>query len=275
MTEMKFRHFRLASSDLNFLVETASPEVTDKTNLKRIINEDEDFRNTFIADEKVFRRVMEDDEILLKISPALFFEILLRKALNDLGQRSYTIEKTSTMSIPVFDAKDLVVLLNQEACVSYLAHMLSSFTKIESYTLSFRIKKGTWKKIHFNDLDIHSLKIFCEAVDDEHRLALYKRIADICLFILGIFPDYAEQDYRYPYSGEIRAKIPGKLRMSPEDYEKEGQKFYKLAAEHQAAVKLELSEIFWALHENFQRAKKPLNFISEHYLQYKRQYLFG
>jgi hypothetical protein len=39
---------------------------------------------------------------------------------------------------------------------------------------------------------------FCEAVKDEHRPGFYKRIADICLFILGIFPGYAEQDYRYP-----------------------------------------------------------------------------
>ncbi len=73
--------------------------------------------------------------------------------------------------------------------------------------------------------------------------------------------------------GQVRPGIPGKVRISPEDYEKEGRKFYKLAAEHPSAKELDLAETFWALYENFQKAKKPLNFISDHYLQYTRQRL--
>jgi len=275
MPHLKSRRFRLSEGDLDFLVEAASPEVRDKPRLKQIIREDEDFRNTFIGDEKVFRRLMDDEEVFLKISPTLFFEILLRRAANDLEQVSYTIEKTSTMRIPVFDTKDVVELLTKRSLLIYLADMLSSFTKIESYTISFRVRKGVWKKIRFNDLDIFSLVSFCEAVEDDYRLGFYKRIADICLFILGIFPDYAEHDYRYPFSGEVRPQIRGKVRISPEDYEKEGRRFYRLAAEHQSAKELDLSEVFWALHGNFQKAKKPLNFIAEHYLHYTRHKLFG
>ena len=274
MSQLKSKSLRLSDRDLDFLVETASPEVTDKARLKQIIREDEDFRNTFIGDGKVFRRLMDDEEIFLKISPTLFFEILLRKAANDLEKVSYTVEKTSTMRIPVFDIKDIVELITKESLLLYLADMLSSFTKIESYTISFRVKRGIWKKIRFNDLDILSLMSFCEAVEDVYRLGFYKRIADICLFILGIFPDYAEHNYRYPFSGHVRPQIRGKVRISPEDYEKEGRKFYKLAAEHQSAKELDLSEVFWALHGNFQKAKKPLNFIAEHYLQYKRHIVF-
>ena len=275
MSLLKFTGLQLSDRDLDFLVETASPEVTDKPRLKQIIRDDEDFRNTFIGEEKVFRRVMGDDELFLKISPTLFFEILLRRAANDLKKASYTVEKTSTMSIPVFDTKDVVELLTRESLLGYLAHMLSSFTKIESYTISFRVKKGIWKKIRFNDLDIHSLMNFCGAVEDEYRFGFYKRIADICLFILGLFPDYAERDYRYPFSGQVRPHIRGKLRISPEDYENEGRKFYKLAAEHPSAKELDLSEVLWALHGNFQKAKKPLNFIADHYLQYKKHKYFG
>jgi hypothetical protein len=39
----------------------------------------------------------------------------------------------------------------------YLVDMLTSFTKIESYAISIRVRKGAWKKIRFSDLDIHSL----------------------------------------------------------------------------------------------------------------------
>jgi hypothetical protein len=112
-------------------------------------------------------------------------------------------------------------------------------------------------------------------VEDESRIGFYKRIADICLLILGIFPDYVEREYRYPFSAQIRPPVKGRSRISPEEYEKEGRKFYKLAAEHCSAKKMELSEIFWTLHEDFQIAKKPLNFIAEHYLRYQRQKLFS
>jgi hypothetical protein len=92
---------------------------------------------------------------------------------------------------------------------------------------------------------------------------------------LGIFPDYAERDYRYPFSGQVRPHVRGKLRISPEDYTEEGQKFYRLAAEHPSAREMHLEEIFWALHRNFQKAKKPLNFIADYYLQYRRDKFFG
>lgn len=265
----------LSDRDLDFLIETVSPDVTDKLRLKEIIRRDKDFRNGFLAHIRVFKRLMEDDEILLKISPLLFFEILLKKAVNDLKEAGYTLEKTGTLRVPVFDTDDLVDLLTEEALLHYLADMLSSFTKIESYSISFRVKKGVWRRIGFNDLDIHSLMGFCEAVEDQYRLGLYKRIADICLFILGIFPEFVERDYRYPFSGQLRPQVRGKMRISPQDYENEGRKFYKMAAEHQSAKEFGLSEVFWTLHGNFQKAKKPLNFISQHYLHYKRHGMFG
>ena len=275
MAPQNLKSLRLSDNDLDFLVETVSPEITDKYRLKRIIREDEDFRNTFISDERIFNRVMDDEEILLKISPTLLFEIFLRKAVNDLKKSSYTLEKTRAMRIPVFDTQDVVELLTQESLLVYLADMLSSFTRIKSYTISFREKKGIWRKIRFNDMDIYSLMSFCDMVKDDNRLFLYKRIADICLFILGLFPEYVERDCHYPISGEVGPQISGKERISSEAYEKEGRKFYKLAAEHQIAKEQDLSEVFWALHESFQKVKKPLNFISENYLHHQRHKLFG
>jgi hypothetical protein len=272
---LDFTAWKLSESDLEFLVESASPHVADKPRVKQVLREDEDFRNSFITDERVFLRVMDDEEILLKISPPLFFEILLTRAVMELAQVGFTLEKSSSLRIPVFDAKAVVDLLTKRSVIHYLAHMLSSFTKSESYTISFRVRKGIWRKVRFSDMDLESLLSLCEAVDQEHRFGLYKRIADICLFVLGIFPDYAERHYRYPRSGEVRPAIGEQKRISPEGYEREGQKFYRLAAEHPSAGELNLSEVFWALHEHFLKAKKPLNFISEHYLPFKKQNVFG
>ncbi len=91
---------------------------------------------------------------------------------------------------------------------------------------------------------------------------------------MGIFPDYAEHEYRYPFSGHVRPPFRGKVRISPEDYEMEGRRFYKLAAEQPSAKEMDLADVFQALYENFQRARKPLNFIAEFYLQYRRNKIF-
>jgi hypothetical protein len=275
MSQRKFGSLRLSDKDLDFLVETVSRGVIDKPRLKQIIREDEGFRNTFIEDEKVFRRLMDDEEIFLKISPALFFEILLKKVTRDLKEVSYTIEKTGTTKIPVFDTRGVVALLAKESLLDYLADMLSSFTRIETYAFSIQVGKHLFENVKFNDLDMFSLMALSEVVKDEYRLGFYKRIADICLFTLGIFPDSAECDYRYPFSGKPRSQLRGKMRLSPEDYEKEGKKFYRLAAEHPSAREIDLSEVFWTLHEDFSKAKKPLNFVAEHYLRYKRYRFFG
>lgn len=275
MVQDRPQRFRLSDPDLDFLIETVSSQVTDKLRLKQIIREDDDFRTRFISEEKVFRRVMDDDEIFLRISPTLFFEILLRRAASALEQKSYTLEQTRAMKIPVFDSRDVVDLLDDDALLVYLADMLSSFTRIESYTIAFRTKPGVWKKIRFNDLDIHSMIVFAQVVDEPYRLSFFKRIGDICLFILGIFPEHAEYDYRYPFSKQLRPQIRGRMRVGPEEYVAEGRKFYKLAAEHPSAEELQMSDIFRALYGNFQKVKKPLNFIADHFLQYKKHRVFG
>ena len=50
----KSKTWRLSEQDLDFLIDTVSPEVTDKPHLKQIIREDDDFRNTFIAMPEYF-----------------------------------------------------------------------------------------------------------------------------------------------------------------------------------------------------------------------------
>ena len=274
MSQRNLTRLHLSERDLDFLVDTAHPEAKDQYRLKQVIKEDEGFRDSFIEDERVFRRVVANEEVFLRISATLFFEILLRRTVKDLKELSFTLEKTSTMKIPVFDTKEVVELLAKKSLLQYLADMLSSFTKIESYTVLFPFRQGSWRQIRFSDLDLFSLMRLCEVVEDEHKLAFYKRVADICLFILGIFPDYAEREYRYPFSGQLRPQLRGRVRIGPEEYEKEGRKFYRMAAEHPSAKELELSEVFWTLHSHFEKAKKPLNFIAEHYLLAKRQRLF-
>ncbi len=269
------QQIQFSDSDILFLLQTVEPRLAKRID---IVKNDPSLIDGMLEHEvqKLFERIMlmSEETITATITPRFLFEVLLRAARRELKKQAYTVERTATQKIPVFDTADVVRFLSNNAILKYLADMLSSFTKIESFTLPVRVRKGVWHKIRYNDMDIDSLVRFCAAVDEEHRFSLYKRIADLCLFILGIFPEYVTMDYRYPSSDKLRRRLFGQLRHSVEDYEEEGRRFYKLAGEHRNASVLDLADIFQQLHEKFNLAKKPLNFISEHYLQFRRERLF-
>lgn len=243
----------LENRDLDFIVNTVASDFKNKEQLKRFINEDPDFRRELVGSEKMFERVFSDPEILVKISPGLYFEVLLRKALKDLERLSYTYEKVGTYRIAVFDVSDVLNFLKEENVLLYLAHLLSSFTRIENYTLWIKAGKNIWRKIRFTDMDIEGLKKMAQMIEEEHRFGIYKRIADACLFIVGVFPEYIKESL---------------------EAEEEGRKFYKLACDYLSSDS-ELAEVFCQLSEKFSLAKKPLNFISDNYLKLRKHYLFG
>jgi hypothetical protein len=264
----------LAHNDLLFMIETLIPERTDKERLVELVKDDEGFVEAMLRDEELFDRVVGDEEILVKISPKLFFAILLEKIRRDLRKETYTVERRHLQKVAVFDSDKVVDLLSRKQIRDYLAEMLASFTRIESFTLPVRVRKGIWRKYRFNDLNVDSLIRYCQVVDKEHRFRFYKRIADVCLFFAGMFPEHIEAQYRYPLSGKLRPRATGQSRRSIEDYEEEGKAFYERAAEHEAARTQNLDGVLLSLSENFTLAEKPLTFMSDHYLWFRKQELF-
>lgn len=250
---------KLHEKDLDFIVNIVAPEFKNKNQLKKLIIEDIEFRKGLVGSERMFEKIISDPEILVKVSPQLYFEVLLRKAIDDLEKLSYTYEKVSYYKIAIFDVSDVIKLLRDENIVFYLAHLLSSFTRIEKYTLWIKAEKNIWRKISFTDMDVESLKKMAQIIEEEYRFAVYKRIADTCLFILGVFPEHIK---------DISSSLESGF------YEEEGKKFYKLASEH-ISSETQLTNIFEQLSENFHLAKKPLNFISEQYLSLRKHQIFG
>ncbi len=264
-----------SDSDVLFLVETIDPRLVSKIDT---IKGDPAIIEGMLNQEagKLFQRIalMSEETIITRISPRFLFEVLLRRALSELESQSYTVERTASQKIPVFDSKEVVRFLNNRTVLRYLADMLSSFTRIESFASRVRVRRGLWRKIRFSDMDIDSLARRCEVVDEEHRFAFYKRMADLCLFTLGMFPEYVTLDSRFSLRGKLRPPVFRRLKRTAEEYEEEGRRFYKLAGEHKDARTLELAEVLGQLHEKFNLAKKPLNYISDNLLQFKKQKLF-
>ena len=54
----------------------------------------------------------------------------------------------------------------------------------------------------------------------------------------------------------------------------EGKRFYKLASEYREARLLGLNDTLIQLYENYHLAVKPLNYISEHFLEFRETGIF-
>ena len=258
--------------DLDFLIEEAAPQASNKARLKQMILEEREFRQAIVGDERVFQRVTSDAEVMLKLSPALYFEILLRKASKELDLSAYTLETIGNETIPVFDTSGVTELMGQPRVLEYLAQMLASFTVIESQVRRVRVRRGIWRRIRHNDMDIDSLVQLCSAANEENRLGYYKRIADVCLFVSSVFQEHS---YFSQGGGQSTSATSRRMRRSMEDYEWEGKRFYSLAESHPAARLAGLSDIFGVLREQFIYARKPLRFIASQYLHSSRANLFG
>ena len=167
----------LSDGDLDFVIGLAAPNARDPERLKRLARQDEELRKALVSDDAVFEHVMADDEAFVRITPALYFEVLLRRALRELEPATHTVERTGRQAIPVFDTDEVVRLMEAPRVPEYLAAMLASFTRVESYVRPVRVRRGVWRKVRYNDMDVDSLLRFCAEADKQQRLRFYKRIA--------------------------------------------------------------------------------------------------
>ena len=136
-----------------------------------------------------------------------------------------------------------------------------------------RVRRGVVRKVRYSDLDVRSMLRLVDQTSEEERLPLYRRTADLCLFILGVFPDFPATAHRYPGSGALRAPSNARRRLGVEEYETVAAQMYGLAA--QRTVGGELREVFHTLGTHVAEAKKPINFLSEHYVGFRHERLFG
>ncbi|MCS7280240.1 MAG: hypothetical protein NZ583_01225 [Desulfobacterota bacterium] len=250
----------LNKKDLKFISETLSlPEhyVAKEENLEELL-----------ADESLFRRVMNEDETFVRISPFLFFKILIKRAHRELRWESYTLEKHGMYSVYVFDTDVLSGILDRKEIRDYLAVLLASFSKVKSFVLYLIVKKKVYK-FKQSGLDVEALEEELNFLEEEKRFPLLRRIADTILFLCGIFPDYVRK------MAESQSKIKKKtVSELIKEFEEKGALYYHLAAMHEDAKKVGLSDVLYTFGQNFSLLKKPLNLIEKKYLAFRKEKIF-
>ncbi len=250
----------LSERDLWFLVTTCADRRTDHDRIVELVRDKPDLLAIMLEDEKLYRRLAQEEEAIVKISPYLLFAILLRHARRQLAHEPFVMERSGREKVPLFVTHRLRQLLEDEATMDYLVEMLASFVKTESGMVHFR-RRGVWYRYRFSDLDLDSLATLAAWVEEEFRFPLYKRSADVALFIPGVFPEHAPSR-----EGTVSRRQARYL----EDYEEAGRYFYALAARHPVALSTGYAEVMEVIGEQFADVRRLLNFITDRYLGARR-----
>jgi hypothetical protein len=247
---------RLTESDLKFVVETVATKRRDHDHIISLVRDKDDLLEQMLEDPKLAERLINELEVLVRISPYLMFSVLLRRVRRDLEGQPFVLERDAGgKRIPVFEAAQAGQLLGEPPLREYLAEMLCSFVRTNVAVL-YRQEGRSWQKRKFSDMDMDDMIALCQLVESELKPRFYKRIADIALFLTGIYPDHA--------SAFVRKTRSQNWRIVP-DYEREGRRFYTLAA-RETEPPGPIS-VFEKLAEKFTLAREALNTLSDRYLK--------
>src|SRR5690606_27549591 len=122
-------------ADLHFIVTSVTSRRTDYDKIVEIIRDKPDLIDVLLDDPRLAERLDAQQPLLLQVSPFLLFAILLRRAHRELKESIFTMEVGSQGRLPVFDAREAASLLDDGELRTYLADMLSSFTRTDTATV--------------------------------------------------------------------------------------------------------------------------------------------
>ncbi|MEX2355538.1 MAG: hypothetical protein WD535_00755 [Thermaerobacterales bacterium] len=268
---------QLGERDVRFVVASVVSEPAQYERVERLARAEPQALEAMLDDPRLLRRIINDGEILLKISPYLLFTVLLRQVRRDLGRTGFTIEWSAPRErVPVFDAAALAMVLDDIEIRHYLADMLASFTRIES--ASARLKDPErFEDWRFSELDLEAMIRMGVLIPHAERLAIFRRVGDVSLLLTGVFPDHAGRQSltRRPErvirgADSSRGETAGQAGFAScgpaGQIEELGRRYYRMAARHPNASWLGWETVLNRLAEEFAASRRVLNVLSDLYI---------
>jgi hypothetical protein len=205
-----------------------------------------------LEDPALYSRLVGETDALLRVSPFVLFHVLMRQAVRELGQTAFTVERAGLRQrVAVFDASEVREFLDDADMVAYLSELLASFTRVTSGSTWQRTKRG-WRRHRFSELDLRSLEAMEAEASDGDRFYLDRRMGEVALFLLGVFPDALQ-----------RPRLHGR---TAEEVERIGSLRYRRAAGHPLAARAGVAPLLQTLGQRFRMARKALNFLTDRFL---------
>ena len=141
------------------------------------------------VEEAVFRRD-EQANIEIGISPFLAFAVAVHRTAEALETATFVEERWAPrVRIPVFDVVAVRALLSEPERRYFLVELLASYTCVASGVTWTRTARGRRRR-RFSELDPGRLAGLLEVVETGERAGIYRRLGDLALFLLGVFPDH-------------------------------------------------------------------------------------
>ncbi len=269
---------RLSDEDLAMLAEV-SGEATGSGAAASRLRADPARVGDLIERPEVFRALFRSRrrEDLVFVSPFLAFSVLLAQAARELAEASFVAERTAAGRwVPVFDVATLRDFVAGQMRRLFLAELLSSYTHVASGTVWAK-SGGRWRRRRFSELDPVQLARLAELVPDWERLAVYRRLGDLALFLTGVFPDYAGRwlDGRRvePIRRALKLNWRGEGAAPDRDddpmqlLERVGRRAYELAAAGSDSPRtVGMVGVVAELSDHFSQARRVLNFLTDRHL---------
>ena len=206
------------------------------------------------------------------VSPFLVFAAAIHRTAADLATTSYAPERAQPrLRVPVFDAFQLAAYLAMPRHRLFLADLLASFARISSGVAVTRTPEGALRRRRWNDMDPAGLAVLLESVPPAQRPAVWRRLGDLALFLVGVFPDAAE---RVAADRLAAMRLAERTGLGPHDVphggagelmEWLGAGWYRLAAVRTAQPAAQVASLT-ALAAEFHPARRVLNTATDRYL---------
>jgi hypothetical protein len=215
------------------------------------------------------------------VSPFLAFATAVHRTASRLEVASFVEEPWGPrVRIPVFDVSALRALMEDQMRRLFLVELLGSYTRVSSGVTWTRTAKG-WRRRRFSELDPAALAEQLQVVGGAEQAGVYRRLGDLALFLLGVFPDHLPA-----LSGPARDRL---LRLSGVKSEPEGRDSQQLlellgARWYAAAVASARSaghpvtaslSVAGYIGQHFSDARRVLNAVTDRYLFPIREQWFG
>jgi len=236
------------------------------------VTRDPDSLDLVLEEEEIFKKVVQSEDVFVRISPYLYFELLLRQAIRDIKRDAYTLEQVGYKTrVPVFDSQKVLEVLSQDEIRDYLVELLVSFIRVNQFTIYLNRGRGIYFKKVLSDMDFDLLVEMSEIVDEPYRFVFLKRAGDLALFLSGIFPEqlFGERSHSLAKNRRLVS-----WTNKGEDLEKKGSELYHKASESEIAKEKELSPVLTMMADNFTFTKKPLNVMADRYLYLRKHDIF-
>ncbi len=207
-------------------------------------------------------------------SPFLAFAVAVHRAAADLATMGYVTERSlARQRVPLFDAPALRDFLGSADRRLFLTELLASFTRVASGR--YRVTVGGRSRTRrFSELDPVRLAGLLDAVPEESRPGVYRRLGDVSLFLSGVFPDYVANRMFGPVNAArlLRAAhvpAPDRERLAGtpdlELLEHLGARWYRSALAL-APVQTGRLTVVAEVADRFRQARRVLNHVADRYL---------